>query len=71
MLGNRVFSFYGPRTPKAFGHLGFTNVLTWADPERDISVAFLNTGKPLMSSKMVGWFNVLRVLGNRIPRDRA
>lgn len=71
MLGNRVFSFYGPRTQKAFGHLGFTNVLTWADPERDISVAFLNTGKPLMSSKMVGWFNVLRVLGNRIPRDRA
>ncbi len=71
MLGGRRFGFYGPRTANAYGHLGFTNVLGWADPDRDISVAFLNTGKPLLSAKMLAWLNVTRVIGNRIPRDRA
>ena len=71
MLGGRTFGFYGPRTPNAFGHLGFTNVLGWADPDRDISVAFMNTGKPLLSARMLAWLNVVRVIGTRIPRDRA
>lgn len=71
MLGHELFGFYGPRTSKAFGHLGFTNVLAWADPERDIAVAFMNTGKPLLSVRFVAWFNVMRVLCSRIPRDRA
>jgi len=71
MLGGRRFGFYGPQTADAFGHLGFTNVLAWADPDRDISVAFMNTGKPLLSAKMLAWLNVTRVIGNRIPRDRG
>ncbi len=71
MLGLRSFGFYGPRTANAYGHLGFTNVLGWADPDRDISVAFMNTGKPLLSARMLAWLNVSRVIGTRIPRDRA
>ncbi|MFZ1862868.1 MAG: serine hydrolase domain-containing protein [Polyangiales bacterium] len=71
MLGGRTFGFYGPRTANAYGHLGFTNVLGWADPDRDISVAFMNTGKPLLSAKMLAWLNVTRVIGTRISRDRA
>lgn len=71
MLGLRSFGFYGPRTANAYGHLGFTNVLGWADPDRDISVAFMNTGKPLLSARMLAWLNVARVIGTRIPRDRA
>ena len=71
MLGLKSFGFYGPRTANAYGHLGFTNVLGWADPDRDISVAFMNTGKPLLSARMVAWLNVTRVIGTRIPRDRA
>jgi CubicO group peptidase (beta-lactamase class C family) len=71
MLGLRSFGFYGPRTANAYGHLGFTNVLGWADPDRDISVAFMNTGKPLLSARMLAWLNVTRVIGARIPRDRA
>ena len=71
MLGLRSFGFYGPRTANAFGHLGFTNVLGWADPDRDISVGFMNTGKPLLSARMLAWLNVTRVIGARIPRDRA
>jgi CubicO group peptidase (beta-lactamase class C family) len=71
MLGGRTFGFFGPRTANAYGHLGFTNVLGWADPDRDISVAFMNTGKPLLSARMLAWLNVTRVIGTRIPRDRA
>ena len=71
MLGLRSFGFFGPRTATAYGHLGFTNVLGWADPDRDISVALMNTGKPLLSARMLAWLNVTRVLGTRIPRDRS
>ncbi|MEZ4287818.1 MAG: serine hydrolase domain-containing protein [Polyangiales bacterium] len=70
MLGSDVFGFYGARCGKAYGHLGFTNVLGWADPERDISVAFMNTGKPLLSAKFIAWFNVMRTISTKIPRDR-
>jgi len=31
MLGASAFSLFGPDTDEAFGHLGFTNVLGWAD----------------------------------------
>ena len=71
MLGLRSFGFFGPQTASAYGHLGFTNVLGWADPDRDISVALMNTGKPLLSARMLAWLNVTRVIGTRIPRDRA
>ena len=71
MLGLRSFGFYGPRTANAYGHLGFTNVLGWADPDRDISVALMNTGKPLLSARMLAWLNVTRVIGTRIPRERS
>lgn len=47
MLGESVFSLFGVKAPKAYGHLGLINIVTWADPARDISVAFLNTGKSL------------------------
>lgn len=32
--------------PHAFGHLGFTNILAWADGEQATSVAVINRGKP-------------------------
>lgn len=48
MLGGRTLSLYGPDTDAAFGHLGFTNVITWADPERQISGALMTSGKPLI-----------------------
>lgn len=47
MLGENLFSLFGVQARKAYGHLGLINIVTWADPTRDISVAFLNTGKSL------------------------
>jgi len=48
MLGADWFSLYGPFTGRAFGHIGFTNVICWADPDRDVSAALLTSGKPLI-----------------------
>ena len=41
-------SLYGPDTEAAFGHLGFTNIISWADPERQIAGALMTSGKPLV-----------------------
>jgi CubicO group peptidase (beta-lactamase class C family) len=48
MLGASPWGVFGPDTSRAYGHLGFANNFVWADPERDISVAFLATGKVLL-----------------------
>ena len=48
MLGARRISLYGPGTPSAFGHLGFISIYCWADPDRDLSVALLTTGKAVI-----------------------
>ena len=42
MLGGRRFSPFGPDTPEAFGHLGLSNVFSWADPERELVVGRLS-----------------------------
>ncbi len=60
MMGGRRFSLFGLDTPGAFGHLGLSNVVVFADPARDLVVSFLNTGKPLMDHGMVRWYWVLQ-----------
>src|SRR5688500_6715336 len=48
MLGSKRLSLYGPDTEHAFGHLGFTNIIGWADPERAVAGAVLTSGKPVL-----------------------
>ncbi|HUP91122.1 MAG TPA: serine hydrolase domain-containing protein, partial [Solimonas sp.] len=60
MLGENPFGLYGPKCRQAFGHLGFVSVLCWADPQREISVALLNTGKSVAPT---GVLALVRVLG--------
>ncbi len=69
MLGGQTFSLYGPDTPHAFGHQGFTFVTTYADPDRDISACLMTTGKPFLTWKAAYWWNVVRTIANRCPRD--
>ncbi len=56
MLGARVVCLYGLDTQYAFGHLGFTNILAWADPQRAISVAVVNSGKPIVYPELLPSF---------------
>ena len=45
MLGGSPFGIYGKDTQYAYGHVGYANIFCWADPERDIAVSLMNTGK--------------------------
>jgi CubicO group peptidase (beta-lactamase class C family) len=71
MLGGQWLSPYGPDTQYAFGHIGFTNVLTWADPERQVAAALLTTGKPLVYPELIFLYDALRQIGLACPRERA
>jgi CubicO group peptidase (beta-lactamase class C family) len=48
MLGGSPMGIYGKDTQYAYGHLGYSNIFCWADPQRDISVSLMNTGKPTL-----------------------
>jgi len=68
MLGAEWFSLYGPDTPNAFGHLGFTNVICWADPDRDVAAALLTNGKPFIYPELYYLYDVLRQIGLACPK---
>lgn len=63
MLGAKVLSLYGPDTDLAFGHLGYTNVLGWADPERAISVGIITSGKPVAYPEIGMLWGLCRRIG--------
>ncbi|MBY0275971.1 beta-lactamase family protein [Candidatus Binatia bacterium] len=67
MLGAEWFSLYGPYTARAFGHIGFTNVFCWADPDRDVAGALLTSGKPLVYPQIYWIWEMLRRIGNAFP----
>jgi CubicO group peptidase (beta-lactamase class C family) len=69
MLGTDPVGLYGFRCGRAFGHVGLSNILAWADPDRDISVALMNSGKPLFALDTAYWPEIVRRISTRIPRD--
>jgi CubicO group peptidase (beta-lactamase class C family) len=69
MLGGNWFSLYGGETPRAFGHIGFTAVAVWADPDRDISCSLMTSGKPFITPGQVTWLRIARTISRVCPRD--
>ena len=59
ILGSNPMGMYGPFTHHAFGHLGFSNILCWADYDRDIAVSLLSTGKAFLGRHLVPLFRLL------------
>ncbi len=68
MLGSDLISPFGPDTSRAFGHLGFINIISWADPERDLAVALLTSGKPALANHFVPLIRLLRRIGKDCPK---
>ena len=68
MMGGKAFSLFGLDTRGAFGHLGLSTVVVYADPARDLSVVFLNTGKPMADLGMARWYWVLQRIAGSFPR---
>lgn len=50
MLGANPVGLWGVFSAKAFGHLGFTNNFGWADPDKNLSVAILTSGNPVVGT---------------------
>jgi CubicO group peptidase (beta-lactamase class C family) len=71
MLGAEWFGLYGPDTQRAYGHLGFTNVVCWADPERQVTAALMTSGKPFVYPQMYHLYDALRQIGLACPKTAA
>jgi CubicO group peptidase (beta-lactamase class C family) len=68
MLGAQVLSLYGRDTQHAFGHLGFTNMLAWADPERALSVAVMTSGKPILYPELARFYLLMQRITSEAPK---
>jgi CubicO group peptidase (beta-lactamase class C family) len=70
MHGTDTLSLYGWNHPRAFGHIGMSNSFTWADPDRDLVVAFLTTGKPILGTHILALPRVVFDIDRSFPAPR-
>lgn len=68
MLGGLPLGLFGSRSHHAFGHIGLSNNLSWADPERGISVALLVSGIPLLAGNLGALSRLVFTIANACPR---
>jgi len=70
MLGAQLVSLYGRDTQEAFGHLGFTNTIAWADPERGLAVAIVTNGKPTVYPEVMRFLGLPQRITSEAPKLR-
>ena len=70
ILGAQLVSLYGPDTEYAFGHLGFTNIIGWADPERALAGALVTSGKPIVYPELPNFWAVMARIAREVPKTR-
>jgi CubicO group peptidase (beta-lactamase class C family) len=68
MLGAQLLSLYGRDTQRAFGHLGYINILGWADPERALAAAIITSGKPIIHPEMVRFLGLSQRITTESPK---
>ncbi len=68
MLGAKVLSLYGLDTDAAFGHLGLSNIVGWADPERGLSAALITSGKALVYPELPRFYAVMQRIASIVPK---
>ena len=68
MLGAQVLSLYGRDTQHAFGHLGFTNILAWADPERALACSVTTNGKPVVYPELPRFYGLMQRITSEAPK---
>jgi CubicO group peptidase (beta-lactamase class C family) len=69
MLGGDWLSLYGFDTSHAFGHLGLTNIVAWADPERHLSAVIMTSGKPVFYPELHRGVMLVHAITNSCPKD--
>jgi CubicO group peptidase (beta-lactamase class C family) len=68
MLGAQLLSLYGRDTQHAFGHLGFTNMLAWADAERALACAVMTNGKPAVYPELHRFYGLMQRITSETPK---
>lgn len=68
MLGGAPIGLYGKDTAFAYGHLGFANIFSWADPQRDIAVSIMNTGKLVVGPHLKALPKLLWTISSECPQ---
>lgn len=71
ILGSELLSLYGRDTQHAFGHLGFTNMLAWADPERALACAVMTNGKPILYPELPRLYTLMQRITTSAPKLRG
>ena len=71
MLGSAWIALFGRDTQHAFGHLGFTNMLAWADPERALACAVMTNGKPLLYPELPRFYTLMQRITYSAPKVRG
>jgi len=71
MLGGRYLSLYGPDTDRAFGHLGLTNIIAWADPDRQVSAALITSGKGVFHAALLDFYSITQQIAASCPKTRG
>jgi CubicO group peptidase (beta-lactamase class C family) len=71
MLGAQMLSLFGRDTQHAFGHLGFTNMLAWADPERALACAVMTNGKPILYPELPRFYGLMQRITSEAPKVEA
>ncbi|HEY1076598.1 MAG TPA: serine hydrolase domain-containing protein [Fontimonas sp.] len=63
MLGANPVGLYGPMSGRAFGHLGFLNILAWADPQRQVAISLQTTGKAVLGAHLLPLVQLMTAIG--------
>ncbi len=71
MLGAKVLSLYGLDTDLAFGHLGFVNIIGWADPERALSGGLITSGKAIVYPELPRFIGLMQLIARESPKVPA
>lgn len=66
MLAAEWLPLFGPQGRHSFGHYGFTNVIGWADPDRELSAALMTSGKPLLNIELLRLYQCLAAINQAI-----
>ncbi|HEY2773297.1 MAG TPA: serine hydrolase domain-containing protein [Candidatus Binatia bacterium] len=71
MLGGEWLSLYGFDSAHAFGHLGLTNIVGWADPQRHLTCAIMTSGKPVFYPEMHRGGMLVYTIASHCPKDES
>ncbi|MFW0790584.1 serine hydrolase [Gordonia sp. CPCC 205333] len=67
MLGSTRYGPFGRDAPDAFGHTGLTDIAMWADPQRELAVAVVSSGKPGSHPESKRYPAVLDAINSSFP----